>query len=430
MYINRKLPKIESVRAVEVLDSRGNPTVFAEIALSDGSYGCATAPSGASTGKYEAHEKRDGERERYGGKGVTHAVNAVNYAIAEVLTKTEKRGQRGIDAIICELDGTENKSRIGANAMLPVSMAYARACAAHYSLPLYRYLGGITCEHNKMPTPMMNVLNGGAHSKNNIDIQEFMIVPVGIESYRDQVRACAEIYAELGRSLSSRGYATSVGDEGGYAPMLDRDEEAIELILDAAAAAGYKNSVKLALDAAASEWWDARCCYRLPKRSVEYDTEGLVTYWQELCGKYPVMSLEDGLGEEDADGWRKLTTTLGDELMLVGDDLFVTNKDRVMEGVKGGMANALLIKPNQAGTVTETLDAALAARNGEYALIVSHRSGDTADDFISDMGVAVGAEFIKAGAPCRGERAAKYNRLFRIADGIDPKGCSADGCYL
>ncbi len=430
MYINRKMPKIERVRGVEVLDSRGNPTVFAEIALSDGSYGCATAPSGASTGKFEAHEKRDGDRGRYGGKGVTHAVNAINYAIAEVLTKTEKQGQTEIDGALCELDGTENKTRLGANATLPVSMAYARACAAHCSLPLFRYLGGIAGGHSGMPTPMMNVLNGGAHAKNNVDVQEFMIVPFGVEGYREQVRACAEIYRALGSSLSARGYATSVGDEGGYAPMLAKDEEAIELILDAVAAAGYKGAVNLALDAAASEWWRDGA-YRMPKRGEEYGTEELIAYWRELCGKYPIMSLEDGLGEEDSEGWQRLTAELGRRIMLVGDDLFVTNMSRVEMGVKAGMANALLVKPNQAGTVTEALKAITAAKAGGYELIVSHRSGDTDDSFISDLGVAVGAGFIKAGAPCRGERVAKYNRLLRIADAVSPTGgCSSDGCYL
>lgn len=446
MYVKRSLPKIDSVSAVEILDSRGNPTVSVTLALSDGSVGVATAPSGASTGKHEAHEKRDGEKSRYGGKGVLQAVNSVNYAIAEVLTKTEKRGQIEIDRALCELDATENKTRLGANATLPVSMAYARACAEHYGLPLYLYLGGVVGGHADLPMPMMNVLNGGAHSKNNVDIQEFMIVPMGIEKHAERVRACAEIYHALGQILSSRGYATSVGDEGGYAPMLERDEEAIELILEAIAEAGYYDFVKLALDAAASEW-SVGDNYRLPKRGREYDTDGLISYWQSLCRQYPIISIEDGLGEDDIDGWHRMTTSLGGRIMLVGDDLFVTNSSRVEDGIRRGYANALLIKPNQAGTVTETLSASLMARAAGYSLVVSHRSGESGDAFISDLAVALGAGFIKAGAPCRGERVAKYNRLTKIAyemgealhdvsgkvaalKGGAESRCTPDGCFL
>ncbi len=438
MHVNRKMPKIESVSAVEVLDSRGNPTVSVTLALTDGSFGCATAPSGASTGKHEAYEKRDGDMERYGGKGVTHAVNSVNYAIAEVLRKTEKSGQAEIDGVLCELDATENKSRLGANATLAVSIAYCRASAQYYGLPLYVYLGGILSRHCGLPVPMMNVLNGGAHAKNNIDIQEFMIVPVGIEDHAERMRACSEIYHKLGKLLSSRGFATSVGDEGGYAPMLERDEDAIELILEATAASGYGENVKLALDAASSEW----CVgdnYVLPKRGREHDTDGLISYWQTLCRKYPIMSIEDGLGEDDIDGWRRMTTAMKNKIMLVGDDLFVTNSTRVANGIRNGYGNALLIKPNQAGTVTETIEASLLARRGGYDLITSHRSGDTDDSFIADLAVALGAGFIKAGAPCRGERVSKYNRLSVIHSELakisssqkrEKNGCTEDGCAI
>ncbi len=418
----KTLPNVTDVRAVEVLDSRGNPTVKVKVTLSDGVCGVASAPSGASTGKYEAHEKRDIDAERYGGRGVLSAVGAVNTAIAEYIIGKRIKSQAEFDKMLVTLDGTENKSRLGANAILPVSMAYARACAAHFGMELYEYLGGILGRCSKMPCPMMNVLNGGAHSKNNIDIQEFMIVPVGISDYGEKIRACAEIYHTLGRLLSSRGHITSVGDEGGFAPMLGRDEEAIEYILEAAERAGYGGTVKVALDAAASEWHgadsDGEVLYRLPKRGIEYDTESLVSYFTELSEKYPIISIEDGVGEEDRDGWKKLTDALGDKVMLVGDDVFVTNKSRVLDGIRGGYANALLVKPNQAGTVTETVEALLTAKNAGYRVIVSHRSGETDDTFISDLGVAVGADYIKAGAPARGERTAKYNRLTEICSGI------------
>ncbi len=431
MNHNVKLPSIAAVSALEVLDSRGNPTVKVALALDDGSCGEATAPSGASTGKYEAHEKRDGGV-RYRGRGVAGAVSAVNETVSEVICEAEIKSQRELDRMLCDLDGTKNKENLGANAILPVSMAYARACAAHYGLPLYRYLGGIIGEYAPMPCPMMNVLNGGAHSKNNVDIQEYMIVPVGIADHGERVRACAEIYAELDRILASKGHITSVGDEGGYAPMLEHDEEAFDLLYAAITEAGYGDSVRLAVDAAASEWV-ADGGYRLPKRGREYDSDGLISYWQALCRKYPIMSIEDGLGEDDADGWKRMTSALGGEIMLVGDDLFVTNKARVLDGAAHGRGNALLIKPNQAGTVTETVEAAMTARNAGFELIASHRSGETCDTFISDLAVALGAGFIKAGAPCRGERIAKYNRLFEIGDerGDYPRGnCTADACRI
>ena len=416
--MNKMLCKIAEVKAIEVLDSRGNPTVRAKVMLSDGKSGEATVPSGASTGKYEAYEKRDGDDVRYGGKGVLGAVDAVNSTIAKRIVGTELTSQYKLDSILFELDGTENKSNLGANAILAVSVAYARACAQHYGLQLCEYLGGVLGKRNKMPCPMMNVLNGGAHSKNNIDVQEFMIVPVGIDGYKERIRASAEVYKALGKRLSAIGHITSVGDEGGYAPFLERDEDAIEIILDAIDIAGYPGEIKIALDAAASEWTDGKSgIYSLPKRKKEYSSEGLITHWKELLNKYPIISLEDGLGEEDVDGWVKLTQEIGDRIMLVGDDLFVTNKKRVSEGVKRQFANSLLIKPNQAGTVTETLEASLTAKNAGYRLIVSHRSGDTCDAFISDLGVALGADFIKAGAPCRAERTEKYNRLLEIVSG-------------
>ncbi len=426
-----KIPSISAVSALEVLDSRGNPTVRVSLTLADGSEGDATAPSGASTGKYEAHERRD-RQSRYRGRGVADAVGEVNGTIADVITASEIGGQGELDRLLCELDGTETKENLGANAILPVSIAYARACARHYGLPLYRYLGGVIGEASSLPCPMMNVLNGGAHSKNNIDIQEFMLVPTEIGDYGERVRACAEIYAELGAILASRGHVTSVGDEGGYAPMLETDEEALDLISAAIAEAGYGGKVKLAIDAAASEW-QGKGRYVLPKRGGEYDTDGLISYWSALCEKYPIISIEDGLGEDDFVGWERMTSALGKDRMLVGDDLFVTNKARVEDGVKHGRANALLIKPNQAGTVTETVEAALAARKAGYELIASHRSGETCDTFISDLAVALGAGYIKAGAPCRGERVAKYNRLFEIAscrNDYSNGNCTSDACRI
>lgn len=431
MLKNVKFPSVAAVSALEVLDSRGNPTVKVALMLDDGSCGEATAPSGASTGKYEMYEKRDGGA-RYRGRGVAGAVASVNETIGGVICREKLNGQRGLDRLLRELDGTDNMENLGANAILPVSIAYARACAKHYALPLYRYLGGVIGEYAAMPCPMMNVLNGGAHSKNNIDIQEFMIVPVGISDHGERIHACAEIYAELGEILSAKGHVTAVGDEGGYAPMLERDEEAFDLLYAAITEAGYGDSVCLAVDAAASEWWEDGA-YLLPKRCQRYGTDELISYWQSLCRKYPIISIEDGLGEDDGDGWRCLTRELGSKVMLVGDDLFVTNKRRVSDGVRDGQGNALLIKPNQAGTVTDTIEAALTARGAGYELVASHRSGETCDTFISDLAVALGAGFIKAGAPCRGERIAKYNRLFEIGDdrGDYPDGnCTKDACRI
>ncbi len=408
---NAKIPKIKSISSLAVLDSRGNPTVRVSLTLEGGAYGTASAPSGASTGKYEAHEKRDGGS-LYRGKGVSVAVESVNGEISDALCGRGFESQRELDGFLCELDGTDTKSRLGANALLPVSVAYARAAARAAGVPLFRFLTDGT--DAPLPCPMMNVLNGGRHAKNNIDIQEFMLVPIGISDYGERVRACAEIYAELGDILTARGHITSVGDEGGYAPMLEADTDALDLLTAAIVDAGYAGAVKLAIDAAASEW-QSDGCYLLPKRKEKYTSDGLIEYYRALCTKYPIISIEDGLGEDDLDGWVRLTDALGKEKMLVGDDLFVTNRKRVSDGVKNGRANALLIKPNQAGTVTESIDAAFCARDAGYALVVSHRSGETCDTFISDLAVALGAGFIKAGAPCRSERVEKYNRLSEIA---------------
>lgn len=414
MHLLHTIPKIEAVAATEILDSRGNPTVRAAVTLADGSRGVGDAPSGASTGKYEAHERRDGDSERYRGRGVRDAVLAVNTIISDTLRGTERRGQRAIDALLCELDGTASKGRLGANAILPVSIAYLRACAEHYRLPLYAYIGGVFAAGERMPCPMMNILNGGAHSKNNVDIQEFMLVPTGAYKASEAVRIGSEVYHVLGNILSERGLSTGVGDEGGFAPSLDADETALELILEAAERAGHREEISLALDVAASEWASGEGVYHLPKRGTVCTTEELILYYRGLMSKYPVISIEDGLGEDDGDGWSRMTEALGGDIMLVGDDLFVTNRSRIAEGIVNGRANAVLIKPNQAGSVTETLEAISTARASGYNIIVSHRSGETEDGFIADLAVGVAAEFIKTGAPCRAERTAKYNRLIEI----------------
>ena len=413
MQILNSIPKIESVAATEILDSRGNPTVRAAVTLADGSRGVGDAPSGASTGKYEAHERRDADKGRYRGRGVRDAVLAVNTLISDTLRGTERRGQRAIDDLLCELDGTASKGRLGANAILPVSIAYLRACADYYRLPLYAYIGGVFASGHSMPCPMMNILNGGAHSKNNIDIQEFMFVPA-VSSAAEAVRVGSEVYHALGDILSARGLSTGVGDEGGFAPSLESDESALELILEAAERAGHADITSLALDVAASEWASGDGVYKLPKRGTVVTTEEMILYFRGLLGKYPIISIEDGLGEDDGAGWSAMTESLGGDIMLVGDDLFVTNRSRIAEGIEHRRANAVLIKPNQAGTVTETLEAISTARGSGYNIIVSHRSGETEDGFIADLAVGVSAEFIKTGAPCRGERTAKYNRLIEI----------------
>ena len=403
--------KIERIRGYEVLDSRGNPTVRAEVLLSDGSLGAASVPSGASTGMFEAVELRD-EEGRYNGKGVRKAVSNVNHVLAPALIAQGTLDQYRIDRCMCRLDGTANNSALGANAMLAVSWAAARAAARHYHMPLYRYVGGIYA--NVLPVPMMNILNGGAHASNNVDIQEIMVMPRGASSFREGLQMGTEIYHALGGVLKGRGLATTVGDEGGFAPNLASDEDAIACVLEAIEKAGYSASdVQIALDAAASEWYE-NGKYRLPKRGTEYDTEGMSDYWEHLCKTYPICSIEDPLGEQDWTGWSKLTSRLGACVQLVGDDLFVTNTEHLSRGISQHAANALLVKCNQIGTLSEALDAIGMAKSAGYRTILSHRSGETEDTTIADLAVAVGAGQIKTGAPCRTDRVAKYNRLLRI----------------
>ena len=405
-------PTIEKIAAREILDSRGNPTIEATVMLSNGTVGVAAAPSGASTGKYEAHEKRDGDATRYGGKGVLQAVAAVNHIIAPALRGMNASHQEEIDCRLMELDGTKNKSRLGANALLSVSLATARAAAGFYRLPLFRYIGGTRA--TQMPRPMMNILNGGAHATNNVDVQEFMIVPIGASSFSEALRWGSEIYHALGRLLRERGLSATVGDEGGFAPNLSSDEEALDLLVSAIRAAGYNTDrVKIALDAAASEW-QCEKGYRLPKRGKLLTREALIDHWANITTRYPIISLEDGLGEEDFEGWRLLTERIGERVMLVGDDLFVTNEERLRYGMQKSAANAILIKPNQIGTLSETLRVIHLAKDKGYRTILSHRSGETEDTTIADLAVGTDTPFIKSGAPARSERVAKYNRLLRI----------------
>ena len=405
-------PKIVRASAREILDSRGTPTVEASVYLSDGTVGTASVPSGASTGSHEAFEKRDGDRKRYGGKGVLSAVDHVNRSISPELTGMDAYDQYALDARLLTLDGTEQKTHLGANALLGVSLAAARAAANSLGLPLFRYLGG--AKAFRLPVPMMNILNGGKHAANNLDIQEFMVVPLGAESMADAVRIGAEVTAALRELLKAKGLTVAVGDEGGCAPDLKDEREAIEWILSAIEHAGYHtDAVAIALDAAATEW-KAEQGYRLPKSGRAYSAAELVEYWEGLVGQYPIVSIEDGMGEDDFDGWRLLTERLGEELMLVGDDLFVTNPRRLAEGIESGYANAILIKPNQIGTLTETLTVIDLAHRSGYRTIVSHRSGETEDTTIADLAVATSAPFIKTGAPVRGERTCKYNRLMKI----------------
>lgn len=408
---------IAKVCGREILDSRGNPTVEASVMLSDGTVGMASVPSGASTGKYEAHELRDTSSQRYGGKGVLDVVCNINKKICPSLFGVSVYEQHEIDRIMCELDGTENKSKLGANAILAVSMACARAAANSYHMPLFKYLGGASAKN--LPIPMMNILNGGAHASNNVDIQEFMIMPIGAENFSEALRIGAEIYHTLGGILKKKGFSTAVGDEGGYAPSLDGDEEAIKLIGEAIDEAGYDtDAVKIALDAASSEWYD-NGKYRLPKRGTEMTTEEVIEYWEKLIGKYPIFSIEDGLDQSDFGGWTNLTKKIGNNVMLVGDDLFVTNTKRLLTGIEVGAANAILIKPNQIGTVSETIDVIFKAKSNGYKYVLSHRSGETEDTTIADMSVGTNAPFIKTGAPCRSERVAKYNRLLRIENSLN-----------
>ena len=409
--------EIEKVIGREIVDSRGNPTVEAEVYLSDGSIGRGAAPSGASTGEFEALELRDGDKSRFGGKGVQKAVQNVNTVIAEVLRGMDPADVYAVDKAMIEADGTKDKSKLGANAILAVSIANARAAANAYGLPLYRFLGGIG--GNRLPVPMMNILNGGAHAANTIDVQEFMIMPVGAESFCEGLRWCTEVFHALAALLKERGLATSVGDEGGFAPDLGSDEEAIQCILEAVERAGYKpgESFVLAMDAASSEWKSGRKGeYLLPKSGKHFASEELIAHWKQLCGKYPIASIEDGLDEEDWEGWQKMTAELGGQVQLVGDDLFVTNTERLEKGIRLGCGNSILIKLNQIGSVSETLEAIKMAHKAGYTAIVSHRSGETEDTTIADLAVALNTCQIKTGAPSRSERVAKYNQLLRIEE--------------
>ena len=410
--MNSKKTEIAGVTAREILDSRGNPTLEARVTLADGSVGVASVPSGASTGIHEAHERRDTHLARFGGRGVEGAMNSVRGEIATALVGKDACEQGTIDHTMISLDDSGNKGKVGANAMLSVSLATARAAAVSRGLELFRYLGG--ADAHRMPIPMMNILNGGAHASNNVEMQEFMIVPAGVATLCEAVRAGSEIYHALGKILKKRGYSTGVGDEGGFAPNLASDEEAIELICEAIVSAGYDtDKIKLALDVASSEWYDEGT-YKMPKRNLLTDRDSLIKYYEKLISDYPIISIEDGLAEDDFDGWRDMTAELGRRVMLVGDDLFVTNVERLEKGMDLGAANSILIKPNQIGTLTETLDVINMARERGYKYIISHRSGETEDAFIADLAVATGAQYIKAGAPCRSDRTAKYNRLMYI----------------
>ena len=407
-------PIIEKVMGREIIDSRGNPTVEATVLCRDGSVGRASVPSGASTGIYEAHEKRDGEAGRYGGKGVTDAVEAIREEISPALVGVNASKQFEVDRIMRGIDGTEEKKRLGANAILAVSLASFRAAATSYSMCPWQYLGGARA--NRLPVPMFNILNGGAHASNNVDIQEFMIMPVGAPSFSEGLRAGCEIYHKLGSILKKEGLSTAVGDEGGYAPNLDSDTAALDLICRAVTDAGYSlDEVKIALDVAASEWYsESEGLYRCPKSGKSYDTEALISLWESLSARYPIYSIEDGLDQRDFVGWTKMTERLGSRIMLVGDDFFVTNPERVKRGIEEGAANAVLVKPNQIGTLTETARVCEMAAASGYNTIMSHRSGETEDSTLADLAVALCSPFIKSGAPCRSERLAKYNRLLTI----------------
>lgn len=415
--------RIEAVVGREILDSRGNPTVQADVILSDGTVGRSAAPSGASTGQFEALELRDGDKSRYGGKGVTKAVENINTVLQDVLKGQDPFDTYGIDKLMIDADGTSDKSRLGANAILAVSLATARAAAASLDIPLYRFLGG--ANGNYLPVPMMNILNGGAHAANTVDVQEFMIMPAGAHSFHEGLRWCAEVYHALAALLKSKGLATSVGDEGGFAPDLGSDEEAIQYILKAIEEAGYKPGTDfvLALDAAASEWkGEKQGQYHLPKSGQTFTTDELIAHWKKLSDAYPIYSIEDGLDEEDWEGWAKLTQALGQRVQLVGDDLFVTNTERLAKGIAQGSGNAILIKLNQIGSVSETLEAIKLAHRSGYRAIVSHRSGETEDTSIADLAVALNTAQIKTGAPNRSERVAKYNRLLQIEDELRGQG--------
>ena len=414
MVINMRISKkISSVKAFEILDSGGIPTVSVQVSLEDGVCGSACVPSGASTGKKEAYERRDGDPVRYFGKGTRIVCKDIEERIFPCVRGMDASAQALLDKRLTELDGTSNKQNLGANALLAVSLATARAAANAYRLPLYRYLGGLYGAETK-PIPMMNILNGGCHAGNNVDIQEFMIVPVGADSFSQAVRMGAEVYHTLRELLRRRGLCISVGAEGGFAPDLKSDEDALDFLVEAIEGAGYDTaSIKIALDAAASEW-ETGNGYFLTKRGIPQTSHELIRKFESLCGTYPILSVEDPLGECDVRGWRDITALLGDRIMLVGDDLFVTNEALLAKGIRDGLANAVLVKPNQIGTLTQTLRTVRLAQENGYKVVISHRSGETDDSFISDLAVAVGAQYLKAGAPARGERVAKYNRLLKI----------------
>jgi enolase len=417
---------IEAVFGREILDSRGNPTVEVEVLLSGGATGRAAVPSGASTGQREALELRDGDKKRYGGKGVTKAVGHVNGEIAGVVVGVDARDQALLDRILIELDGTENKGRLGANAILGVSLAAARAAAEASGLPLYRYLGGAGAL--TLPVPMMNVINGGAHADNRLDPQEFMVCPVGFTTFAEALRAGVEVFHTLKGILKSKGLSTGVGDEGGFAPDIGSAREALDLLVSAITAAGYEpgRDVAIALDPAASEFYE-KGKYVLKGEKKTLSPEKMIAYWEALVGDYPIVSIEDGLAESDHDGWVAMTKRLGEKILLVGDDNFVTNSKILARGIADGIANALLVKLNQVGTVTETLDAVRLAQTSGYRTVVSHRSGETPDDSIADLAVAVNSGLIKTGSACRGERLAKYNRLLEIEEDLAPAGVFAGG---
>ncbi len=408
---------IEKVIGREIIDSRGNPTVEAEVYLLDGTVGRGAAPSGASTGEFEALELRDGDNSRFGGKGVTKAVENINTVINDALKGIDVSDIYAVDAAMIKADGTKDKSNLGANAILAVSIASARAAANTLEIPLYRFLGGVN--GNRLPVPMMNILNGGAHAANTVDVQEFMIMPVGAPSFKEALRWCTEVFHALAALLKSKGLATSVGDEGGFAPDLASDEEAIQYILDAVKDAGYEQGkdFMIAMDAASSEWkGEKKGEYVLPKSGTKFTSEELIEHWKKLVEKYPIISIEDALDEEDWEGWQKLTAELGDKVQLVGDDLFVTNTERLSKGIELGCGNSILIKLNQIGSVSETLEAIKMAHKAGYTAISSHRSGETEDTTIADLAVALNTCQIKTGAPSRSERVAKYNQLLRIEE--------------
>ena len=410
--------QIEKVIGREILDSRGNPTVEAEVTLVDGTTARGTAPSGASTGEFEALELRDGDKARYLGKGVTKAVENINTIINETITGMDASDLYAVDKAMIAADGTKDKSKLGANAILAVSIATARAAATALDIPLYRFLGGVS--GTRLPVPMMNILNGGAHATNTVDTQEFMIMPVGAPSFKEALRWCAEVFHSLAKILKAKGLATSVGDEGGFAPNLSSDDETIETILEAVKAAGYEpgKDFMIAMDAASSEWKSekGKGFYHQPKSGRDFTSDELIQHWADLVEKYPIISIEDTLDEEDWEGWQKLTAKLGGKVQLVGDDLFVTNTERLKKGIELGCGNSILIKLNQIGSVSETLEAIQMAHNAGYTAISSHRSGETADTTIADLAVALNTCQIKTGAPSRSERVAKYNQLLRIEE--------------